>query len=319
MARPLCGGPLAFSMLRMDDGRLESAADCAADLSRFVNPAPFWAGLEPGPAVMGIINVTPDSFSGQGRDILWSEAIDLGRQMLANGAAILDIGGESTRPGAIPVSPDEECRRVVPVIAALAREGARISVDTRHAATMAAALDAGAAIVNDVSALCHDPDSRALIAARRCPVILMHMRGTPQTMAGLTHYDDVATDVLAELGDRVDEAVAAGIPQSRIAIDPGFGFAKNGQQNRELLRRLPLFLNLSCPIIAGMSRKTFLGEIAGVTTAAERDPASIAACVLALSAGATIIRAHNVPATIQAVRVWQAMQAWPDAKRELGS
>jgi dihydropteroate synthase len=255
---------------------------------------------------MGILNVTPDSFSERG-PLDPARAIETGRRMVAEGAAILDIGGESTRPGAEPVPPEEEQRRILPVIAALARDSVPISVDTRNASTMARALDAGASIINDVSALQHDPEAAGLIAERGCPVILMHMRGTPKTMNGLARYGDVAAEVLAELGARVASAEAAGIARDRIAIDPGFGFAKVGAQNRELLARLSLFVNLRCRIIAGMSRKRFVGEMAGVADAAARGPASLAVAMIALSQGATILRVHDVAATIQAVRVWQAL------------
>ena len=267
---------------------------------------------------MGIINTTPDSFSDGGRAVRHDRAIEQGQRMLADGASILDVGGESTRPEASPVDPDEEQRRVLPVIEALARAGARVSVDTRNAATMARALDAGAAIVNDVSALRHDPAAASLVAARRCPVILMHMRGNPRTMSGLAHYEDVGAEVLGELSERVALAEAAGVERAQIAIDPGFGFAKTAAHSRELVRRLPLFFNLSCPIIAGMSRKRFVGEMAGVAAAQERDSASLAAGMLALSHGATVLRVHNVAATMQAVRVWQAVWAAPDPKRESG-
>lgn len=278
-------------------------------LSSLCKPLPAWAGLPPGPAVMGIVNVTPDSFSDAGRTRGHGSAIDLGQQMLDEGAAIIDVGGESTRPGATPVAAAEEQGRILPVIEALGRAGARVSVDTRNADTMARALDAGAAIVNDVSGLRHDPAAASLLAARRCPVILMHMRGDPLTMNDLTTYADVAQDVLLELGAIVESAVAAGIDRSRIAVDPGFGFAKNATQSRELLQRLPLFVNLFCPIVAGMSRKRFIGAMAGLATAAERDTASVAASVIALSLGATVLRVHDVRATVQAVRVWKAMQA----------
>lgn len=257
---------------------------------------------------MGIVNVTPDSFSDGGRSFAHGHAIEHGQRMLEQGAAILDVGGESTRPGATPVPLEEEQRRILPVIAALARTGARVSIDTRNAATMAQALDAGAAIVNDVSALRHDPAAASVVASRRCPVILMHMRGDPRTMASLAVYEDVAAEVVAELQDRLDVAQSAGIELGQIALDPGFGFAKTAAHSLELLRRLPLFFNLSCPIIAGMSRKRFVGEIACVPEPGERGAASVAAGLIALSHGATILRAHDVAATVQAVRIWQAAQ-----------
>ena len=185
---------------------------------------------------MGILNVTPDSFSDGGVHLDPGTAVAAGRRMLAEGAGMVDVGGESARPGAAPVSPEEEQRRILPVIRAL--RGAVISVDTRHASTMAAALDAGATVVNDVSALSHDPDARGVVAARGCPVILMHMRGTPETMLGLAQYGDVVAEVTAELAERVAYAVAGGIERGRIAVDPGFGFAKTGDHNVALLRRL---------------------------------------------------------------------------------
>ena len=282
-------------------------ADWPGKLDRLCQTRESWAGLPPGPLVMGILNVTPDSFSDPGHLFDPARAIDEGRRMLAEGAAVLDVGGESTRPGAEPVPVDEEQRRVLPVIAALAREGAVIAVDTRNAGTMARALDVGARIVNDVSALQHDREAAPLVAHRRCPVILMHMRGTPATMNGLARYGDVGAEVLAELAQRVAMAEAAGIDPVAVAVDPGFGFAKNAAQSRELVQRLALFVNLPGPIIAGVSRKKFVGEMAGVGDALARGPASVAAALAALSHGASILRVHDVPDTIQAVRVWRAL------------
>ena len=264
-----------------------------------------WAGLPAGPQVMGIVNVTPDSFSDGGRST--REAIALGERMAADGAAIIDVGGESTRPGAAAVGAAEEQRRILPVIAALARAGLRLSVDTRNSDTMARALDAGAAIVNDVSGLRHDPAAAAFVAARGCPVILMHMRGTPETMNDLARYDDVVAEVASELRAIVASAVASGVGPEQIAIDPGLGFAKDTAHNVELLRRLSFFVNLCCPIIAGLSRKRFIGELAGVTDAAERDAASLAAGLFAVSQGAAILRVHDVRATVQALRVWNEL------------
>ena len=255
---------------------------------------------------MGILNVTPDSFSDGGLHLDPGRAVAAGFQMIADGAAMLDIGGESTRPGS-PTPPEEERRRVVPVITALAGAGVPLSVDTRNAETMAAALDAGAAIVNDVSALSHDSRALALVAARRCPVVLMHMRGTPATMTGLSDYGDVVSDVLAALSGRVAEAEAAGICRANIAIDPGIGFAKTPRGSITLLRGLSAFRNLGCPILIGVSRKGFIGELSGVADPAERAAGSIAAGLYALSQGASILRVHDVAATVQAVRVWQGL------------
>ena len=257
---------------------------------------------------MGILNVTPDSFSDGGLHLGTTQAIEAGLRMIGDGAGILDIGGESTRPGAAATPPDEEQRRILPVIAALAGLGALVSVDTRNAATMAAALDAGAAIVNDVSAMQHDPSSLGLVAARGCPVVLMHMRGTPATMNGLTQYSDVVADVTAELATRIAAAEAAGVRRGNIAIDPGIGFAKTGAQNVELLRGLQGLAALGCPILTGVSRKGFIGTLSGVVDPAERVAGSVAAGLFALSRGARILRVHDVAATVQAVRVWQALQ-----------
>ena len=261
-----------------------------------------WAGSMSGPQVMGIVNVTPDSFSDGGAGMV--QAIGLGEQMLADGAAIVDVGGESTRPGALPVTPEEEQRRIIPVIEALVRQGACISVDTRHHTTMERALSTGAAIINDVSGLSFDPRAAVVVAAWRCPVILMHMRGTPETMNGLATYADLTADVMAELGARVEAAIVSGVARERIAIDPGFGFAKNAAQNITLLQHLSHFLNLGCPIVAGLSRKTFVGAMAEVVTPAERDAASIAAGLYAVGQGASVLRVHDVRSTVQALRVW---------------
>ena len=256
---------------------------------------------------MGILNVTPDSFSDGGDHWTPGVAIEAGLRMVADGAAILDVGGESTRPGATPVPPEEEQARVVPVIRALAAQGAVISVDTRHAGTMVRALDAGARIVNDVSALSHDPASRALVAARACPVILMHMRGTPSTMQSLARYHDVAAEVRAELAAVLAQAEDAGVLRRNIALDPGFGFAKTADQTIELLRRLPELLDLGCPIVVGLSRKSAIGKLTGIKDPRQRAAGSVAAALFAWSRGAQILRVHDVPETVQALRVWRGL------------
>ena len=256
---------------------------------------------------MGVLNVTPDSFSDGGDTVLAARAIEAGRRMIAEGANLLDIGGESTRPGAAPVSLDEEQRRLLPVIAALAGRGVPLSVDTRNAGTMAAALDAGATIINDVSALAHDPAAAALVARRGCQVVLMHMRGTPATMMSHATYDDVVADVLAELAARVGAAEAAGVVRSRIALDPGLGFAKTAEHNIALLQHLPILLGLGCRVVVGASRKRFIGLLSGVEDAKQRMSGSIAAGLYAVSQGATVLRVHDVAETVQAVRVWQGL------------
>jgi dihydropteroate synthase len=257
---------------------------------------------------MGVLNVTPDSFSDGGR-VDPATAIAAGLAMWADGADIVDVGGESARPGAEPTAPETERARILPVIGALAAAGVRISVDTCHAATMAAALDAGAAIVNDISGLSHDEASAALVAARGCPVILMHMRGTPATMMGLADYRDIAAKVAAELAIRIEAAEQAGIRREAIAIDPGFGFAKHPRHSLALLRDLSRLTELGLPIVAGVSRKGFIGATSGEEQPARRFPGSIAAGLFALRQGATVLRVHDVKETVQALRVWHALNA----------
>jgi dihydropteroate synthase len=271
-------------------------------------PPPRWAGLTlDRPRLMAVLNVTPDSFSDGGHFLDPDAAIAAGLAMAAAGADIIDVGGESTRPQSGPTQQAEEQRRVLPVIHGLAAAGLRVSVDTRHAATMAAALDAGAAIVNDVYALAYDPDAAPLVAARGCPVVLMHMRGTPADMYAQARYDDVAADVTRELGQLIEAAQRAGIARERIVIDPGIGFAKTAEQSIELLRRLPELGSLGRPILVGVSRKSFLGAVTGEQDPRHRLPGSLAAGLFALSQGAAILRVHNVPETIQAIRVWRAL------------
>jgi dihydropteroate synthase len=266
-----------------------------------------WAGLcLDRPRVMGVLNVTPDSFSDGGDFLGPDTAIAAGLAMAAAGADIVDVGGESTRPQSAPTPPAEEQKRILPVIRALAIAGLRISVDTRHASTMAAALDAGATIVNDVYALAHDR-AAALVASRGCPVVLMHMRGTPADMYAQARYDDVAADVMRELGERIEAAERAGITPDRIVIDPGIGFAKTAEQSVELLRRLPELGALGRPILVGVSRKSFLGAVSGERDPRHRLPGSLAAGLFALTRGASILRVHDVPETIQAIRVWQTL------------
>lgn len=267
-----------------------------------------WAGLSlDRPRIMAILNVTPDSFSDGGAYLDPEAAIEAGQAMMQAGADIIDVGGESTRPGSVPVPPESEQARVVPVIRALAAAGAKISVDTRNAGTMRAALEAGAAIVNDVSALLHDPAAGAMVARYNCPVVLMHMRGTPVTMNAEARYTDIAAEVTAELSTRIEAACRAGIARESIAIDPGIGFAKLAPDSLELLRRLPELRILGCPILVGVSRKSFIGRIAGEPDPRRRVAASLAAGLFALRQGAHILRVHDVTATVQALRVWQAL------------
>jgi dihydropteroate synthase len=270
-------------------------------------PPPILPGLPADrPLVMGVINVTPDSFSDGGDHFRTEDAIAAGEAMLAAGADILDIGGESTRPGADRIPPAEEIGRIVPVVAALGRR-ASVSVDTRNAATMQAALAAGARIVNDVSGLTHDPAAAGVIAAAECPVVLMHMRGTPATMNALATYDDVALDVHDELADRIVAAEQAGIARARIILDPGIGFAKTAEQSLELLRRLRLLRGFGLPLLVGVSRKSFIGRYGDALDPRQRMPGSLAAALWAAINGASILRVHDVAETVQALKVWRAI------------
>jgi len=256
---------------------------------------------------MGVVNVTPDSFSDGGRYFDAGAAIVAGLAMAEAGADIVDVGGESTRPGSPPTAPDEERRRVIPVVRALSTAGVRVSIDTRNATTMQAALDAGAAIVNDVSALTHDPHSAAVVAAAGCPIVLMHMRGTPETMNAQALYADIALDVRDELAAHIAAAEAAAIAPEAIAIDPGIGFAKHAPHSIELLRRLRELSVLNRPLVVGASRKSFLGRIAGQPEPHHRLAASLAAGLFALGQGAHVLRVHDVAETAGALRVWQAL------------
>jgi dihydropteroate synthase len=318
IALPLAGGPSAFSMVRLIGPEAPAAPLPLADvpeawqgqvLAATRPPGPF-AGFEPGrPVVMGVLNVTPDSFSDGGRHLDERAAIAAGHAMLEAGADLLDIGGESTRPGAEPVLPEEEARRIVPVIRELAK-AAPVSVDTRNAATMRLALEAGAEIVNDVSALRHDPDAAKVAAWSECGLILMHMRGDdPRTMQRDIHYDDVALEVAEFLADRLAWAEAQGIARSRIALDPGIGFGKRLPENLAVTDRLPLLAGLGCAIAYGASRKRWIGEITGVERAADRRAGSVGAAIAAARRGATILRVHDVAETVQALAVLAACEA----------
>jgi dihydropteroate synthase len=267
-----------------------------------------WAGLSlDRPRIMGVLNVTPDSFSDGGRYFDPGAAIAAGLAMAEAGADIVDVGGESTRPGSPPTAEEEEHRRVVPVIRALSAGRVRVSIDTRNAATMQAALDAGAAIVNDVSALAHDARSAAVVAGARCPVVLMHMRGTPDRMNAQAEYTNIAAEVRDELAARIAAAEAAGVAAEAIAIDPGIGFAKLAPNSVELLRQLRELTVLNRPMVVGVSRKSFLGQISGEAEPHRRLAASLAAGLFALGQGAHVLRVHDVGETVQALRVWQAL------------
>jgi dihydropteroate synthase len=269
-----------------------------------------WAGLSlDRPRVMGILNVTPDSFSEGGRTMDLRAAIAAGLAMVADGADIIDVGGESTRPGAAaePLHPDVEQARVLPVIRALSASGHCVSVDTRNAATMQAALAAGARIVNDVTALTHDPRSAYTVAQHGCPVVLMHMRGEFATMYARAQYDDVGGEVRDELMIHIEAAIRAGVRREQIAIDPGIGFAKQADHSLAALRGLPALGELGHPIVVGVSRKSFIGAVAHEPDAGRRLGGSVAAGLFALLRGASILRVHDVRETVQAISVWNTL------------
>ena len=260
---------------------------------------------------MGVVNVTPDSFSDGGRYLDARSAIAHGEQLAAEGAAILDVGGESTRPGADPVPADEELRRVLPVVAGLAGT-ARVSIDTSKAAVAAAALDAGADYVNDVTAFRGDPELAALVADRGVDCCVMHMLRTPRTMQQDPRYDDVVSDVKAFLEERLAYAVGQGIAEERVMLDPGIGFGKTVEHNLELIARLDELVAIGRPLVFGVSRKSFLGKLTG-REVDDRAVATAAANVLALERGATVFRVHDVPETLDALTVAAATLAgrWP--------
>jgi dihydropteroate synthase len=256
--------------------------------------------------LMGVVNVTPDSFSDGGLYLDPEAAVAHGRRLVEDGAEILDVGGESTRPGADPVGEEEELRRVVPVIQGLAGSQALISVDTSKAAVAAAALDAGAGIVNDVTALRGDPEMAALCAERGATVVLMHMLGEPRTMQEDPRYGDVVAEVKAFLGARLEGAIAAGIDEERVWLDPGIGFGKTGAHNMQLLRRLGELREIGRPLVVGTSRKSFIGKLDG-SPADQRLGGTIASSVLAAAGGADVLRVHDVAEMRQALRVATAI------------
>ena len=314
-ALALAGGPPWFAAVaehrRGAPPRLLPAAALPPEIAeRLAAPRPPVCGLAlDRPRIMGVLNVTPDSFSDGGRHLASSAALGAARAMAAAGADILDIGGESTRPGADPVPFAEEVARVVPVIAALRAEGFAlpISVDTRNAAVARAAFDAGADLFNDVSALSHDPESLAVAADSGSAVCLMHAKGDPKTMQDAPAYDDVLLDVFDYLEARVAAAEAAGIPRSRLLVDPGIGFGKTLSHNLALIRGLSLLHGLGCAILFGASRKRFIGTLGAAPDPAERMPGSIAVALEALRQGAQVIRVHDVKETRQAVALWMAL------------
>ena len=260
------------------------------------------------PRIMGIVNVTPDSFSDGGEALRVEEAVRRGRAMLAAGADILDIGGVSTRPGATPVSVDEECARVSPVIETLADEGALISIDSQRAAVMRTAVAVGAKIVNDVTALDGDPDAAAVVAETGVSVILMHMQGAPQTMQDNPTYDVPSEDIRDYLAGRIAVCEAADISRDRIAVDAGIGFGKTLDHNLELLAHMDVLHALACAVVLGVSRKSFIGRLTGAEDPQERVAGSVAAALATRDLGVQIFRVHDVAQTRQAFDVWEAIR-----------
>ena len=260
------------------------------------------------PQVMGIINATPDSFSDGGSYTDAVGAAEAGAVMAAQGAAIIDVGGESTRPGATTVWENDEIERVLPVVQQLATSGHAVSIDTRKSAVMTAAMGAGAKLVNDVSALTWDPQSTAIVAAAGVPVVLMHHQGDPQTMQKDPRYGDVLVEVYLWLEERIAAAEEAGIPRDKILVDPGIGFGKTVAHNLELMNGLALLHGLGCPIVLGASRKRMIGALSNEAAADQRLPGSLALALKAVEQGAQIVRVHDVPETVQALKVWRGLR-----------
>lgn len=259
------------------------------------------------PHVMGILNVTPDSFSDGGRHNSKDMAVTHAKQMIADGATVIDVGGESTRPGASAVDVAEEIRRVVPVVEALSKLDVVISIDTSQPEVIQAAVQAGAHIWNDVRALTR-PQALETAARLNIPVIIMHMRGEPTTMNQLDQYVDVTHDVIGEIQQRVEDALSAGVKKENILIDPGFGFAKNAQQNLRLLNEFYRLNGLGYPILSALSRKRFIGEALNGADAQDRAVGSVVAHLLSIQQGACMVRAHDVKQMSDAINVWKAMQ-----------
>ena len=255
---------------------------------------------------MGVVNVTPDSFSDGGSYASTVDAVDAARRMLADGAALVDVGGESTRPGAEPVSVEKELRRVVPVLEALSDSA--VSIDTSRVDIARRAIELGTAMVNDVSALRREPELAEVVAEAGVDVCLMHMRGTPRTMQDDPRYDDVLVEIYEWLEERVAAAEAAGIARDKILIDPGFGFGKTVAHNLELMNGLALFHSLGCPLVLGASRKRTIGALSNEAAADQRLGGSIAFALKAFEQGAQIVRVHDVPETVQALRVWRGLR-----------
>ncbi|KIN61534.1 Dihydropteroate synthase, DHPS [Sulfitobacter noctilucae] len=283
-----------------------------AVITRLSQPRAAIGGLSMAqPRVMGILNATPDSFSDGGKHFASTDAVAAGRAMRDAGVDLLDVGGESTRPGAETVRPEDEAQRVVPVIQGLRAAGVDtlVSIDTRKASVAEAAITAGAGLVNDVSGLTYDPDLAAVAQQHDLPVCVMHAQGDPATMQQDPQYDDVLLDVYDYLAARITALEAQGIDRSRIIADPGIGFGKTLEHNLALLARLSLFHGLGVPVLLGASRKRFIGTIGGTTAATARMPGSLGVGLAAISHAVQILRVHDVPETIQAIALWRSAMA----------
>lgn len=312
-ALPMANGPAWFdSVERLERGRpaeLVPLTEVPGETLEILSgPRPPVEGLTlDRPRLMGILNVTPDSFSDGGRFDAPRKAVARGRALVGGGADILDIGGESTRPGASEVPMADEIARAAPVIEILARDiEAPISIDTRKAEVARKALDAGARIVNDVSGLLFDPNLARIAAETDAPIVLMHSRGSPENMQDAPRYDNVLLDVYDALARRIETALAAGICRDRIAIDPGIGFGKTLEHNLALLARLSLFHGLGCALLLGASRKRFIGTLGNAPDPVARVPGSLAVALAALRQGVHILRVHDIPATKQALALYLA-------------
>ncbi len=336
MAQRLAGGPIAFSFVEIaercpgDEGQrypliregtvLEQGNDNplvgGSDPSGVTNsllrslqaPRPNWAGFDlANPLIMGVVNVTPDSFSDGGDFATAEDATAQGLRLAEQGADIIDIGGESTRPGAQEVSAEEEIRRVVPVVRGLAERGLCVSIDTRHAAVMAAAVAAGARIINDITALTGDPESPTVAAKSGAAIVLMHMQGEPRTMQADPSYADTTLDLIDYFSDRLADLAKLGVNPARIALDPGIGFGKKDPHNLLLLQELAAFQVFGCPVLLGVSRKSFVGRLSRKEPPKDRLAGSLAAGLAGLDQGVQLLRVHDVAETYQARAIWLAV------------
>lgn len=324
LAVPLAGGPLAFTLVEaIERNAGEAGKRRALDLrtGREFSPEMFdalmasrarWAGLDlKRPLIMGVLNVTPDSFSDGGDFGDAATAIDHGTAMLAAGADIIDVGGESTRPGAVPVSPQDEAQRVLPVVRALREAGAVISIDTRHASVMEQAVKAGARIINDVTALTGDAESPRVAARSGAAIVLMHMLGDPQTMQADPRYGDVTCDLLDYFSARLAALAELGVDRARIAVDPGIGFGKTVAHNVQLIDELGGFQAFGCPVLLGASRKSFIGRLSRGEPPKQRLAGTLAAHQQGWERGVQIVRVHDVAEAHQARAIWAATLSSP--------